>query len=173
MRRCIRPKQMWHLCIALCSCTGKLTAPAARSHAIKVSSPNRRTQGASCGTIVPAQQDARHFRAAGHIIHLRLSITHACCNEVTSVALCGALLPQVQILGLLSVLTLPEAELPADVAAGLPNLLAAVVKLLAAFREQQVRGGPPACDAQCSQHEQLAGCEIGRPHDVWCSIHPC
>lgn len=45
---------------------------------------------------------------------------------------------QVQILGLLAVLTLPDGELPPEVAAGVHDILAAVVKLLSAFREQQV-----------------------------------
>lgn len=45
---------------------------------------------------------------------------------------------QVQVLGLLAVLALPDAELPPEVAAGSHDILAAIVKLLSAYREQQV-----------------------------------
>jgi hypothetical protein len=46
---------------------------------------------------------------------------------------------QVQVLGLLAVLALPDAELPPEVAAGAHDILAAIIKLLSAYREQQVR----------------------------------
>lgn len=45
---------------------------------------------------------------------------------------------QVQVLGLLAVASLPEEQLPPEVAAGLPDILAAVLKLLIALREQEV-----------------------------------
>ncbi len=43
-----------------------------------------------------------------------------------------------QALGLVAVAELPEEVLPAEVAAGLPDILAAVLKLLSALREQEV-----------------------------------
>ncbi len=50
--------------------------------------------------------------------------------------------PQVQILGLLAVLTLPDSDMTPEVAAGAPDLLAATVKLLSAYREQQASALP-------------------------------
>jgi len=44
---------------------------------------------------------------------------------------------KVQVLGLLAVASLPEEQLPPEVAAGLPDILAAVLKLLIALREQE------------------------------------
>ena len=54
------------------------------------------------------------------------------------------------MLGLLAVLALPDAELPAEVAAGSHDILAAIVKLLSAYRDQQVH----ATLALCTQLQQ-------------------
>ena len=52
---------------------------------------------------------------------------------------------QVQVLGLLAVLALPDAELPPEVAAGSHDILAAIVKLLSAYRDQQVHTALLVC----------------------------
>jgi hypothetical protein len=69
----------------------------------------------------------------------------------------GTLHLQVQVLGLLAVLALPDAELPPEVAAGSHDILAAIVKLLSAYRDQQVRA-------------TLLLCRRLQPQCLWCQL---
>jgi len=46
---------------------------------------------------------------------------------------------KVNVLGMAAVLTVPDESLPADVAAGLPQLMAGLIKLLTSLKQQQAR----------------------------------
>jgi importin-7 len=79
----------------------------------------------------------------------------------------------VNVLGLVSVMALPDDALPPEMAAGLPRLLTGTMKLLLALKEQEVRRGTDGrsdrwMDSQTDRHvDRRIDGWIDRQTDGW------